>query len=72
MHYVGKVPYLAEGDVCELSNIWDGEQLPEENTIFIPITEEEGLMYEFTFVEDECNNLDCLIKINTINRSKRY
>lgn len=73
MHYVGKVPYLAEGDVCELSNIWDSEQFPKENTIFIPITEEEGLMYEFTVVEkDECNHLNDLIKINTINRSKRY
>lgn len=71
MRYVGKVPYLAEGDVCELSNIWDSEQFPKENTIFIPITEEEGLMYEFTVVEkDECNHMYDQIKINTVSRVK--
>lgn len=44
---------------------------PKENTVLIPITEEESLMYKFIVVEkDECNYMDDQIKINAVSRVK--
>lgn len=71
MREVGKIPYIADGEACDRSELMDGKELTDGSAIFFPVTEEEGLMYEYTVIEkDENDSSHDLIKINSVKRLK--
>lgn len=60
------LPNLSVGDICKLSDVWNGEGECPEDSYSYQLTDTDWINYEFKVVDENINPLDTIVKITGI------